>query len=205
MNWKEFLNNKKNRNEFFISLFLLAIALTALANFVNFAETRTGVVLQDPLLNLYNPIDLTWLIFGLIYISLIVAIVSLLKNPKQLLFAMQLYALMVVVRISAMYLLPLEPPAKIIILNDPFVEFFGSGKSLTKDLFFSGHTASLFVLFLTAKQKTIKIIFLVCTIVVAISVLLQHVHYTIDVFAALFFTFACYKILKNFKLGENLK
>ena len=77
MNWKEFLNNKKNRNEFFISLFLLAIALTALANFVNFAETRTGVVLQDPLLNLYNPIDLTWLIFGLIYISLIVAIVSL--------------------------------------------------------------------------------------------------------------------------------
>ena len=205
MNWKEFLNNKKNRNEFFISLFLLAIALTALANFVNFAETRTGVVLQDPLLNLYNPIDLTWLIFGLIYISLIVAIVSLLKNPKQLLFAMQLYALMVVVRISAMYLLPLEPPAKIIILNDPLVEFFGSGKSLTKDLFFSGHTASLFVLFLTAKQKTIKIIFLVCTIVVAISVLLQHVHYTIDVFAALFFTFACYKILKNFKLGENLK
>ena len=205
MNWKEFLNNKKNRNEFFISLFLLAIALTALANFGNFTETRTGVVLQDPLLNLYNPIDLTWLIFGLIYISLIVAIVSLLKNPKQLLFAMQLYALMVVVRISAMYLLPLEPPAKIIILNDPFVEFFGSGKSLTKDLFFSGHTASLFVLFLTAKQKTIKIIFLVCTIVVAISVLLQHVHYTIDVFAALFFTFACYKILKNFKLGENLK
>lgn len=205
MNWKEFLNNKKNRNEFFISLFLLAIALTALANFVNFAETRTGVVLQDPLLNLYNPIDLTWLIFGLIYISLIVAIVSLLKNPKQLLFAMQLYALMVVVRISAMYLLPLEPPAKMIILKDPFVEFFGTGKSLTKDLFFSGHTASLFVLFLTAKQKTIKIIFLVCTIVVAISVLLQHVHYTIDVFAALFFTFACYKILKNFKLGENLK
>jgi len=205
MNWKEFLNNKKNRNEFFISLFLLAIALTALTNFVNFTETRTGVVLQDPLLNLYNPIDLTWLIFGLIYISLIVAIVSLLKNPKQLLFAMQLYALMVVVRISAMYLLPLEPPAKIIILNDPFVEFFGSGKSLTKDLFFSGHTATLFILFLAAEKKTIKIVFLISTIVVAVSVLLQHVHYTIDVFAAIFFTYACYKLLYYFKLGENPK
>lgn len=205
MNWKEFLNHKKNRNEFSISLILLALTLSGLANFVNYAEARNGVVLQDPLLNLFNPIDLTWLTFGLIYISLIVAIITLLKNPKQLVFAMQLYALMVVVRISAMYLLPLEPPAKMIILNDPFVEFFGSGKSLTKDLFFSGHTASLYILFLVSQQKIIKTVFLICTMMVAISVLLQHVHYTIDVFAALFFTYACYKILNHFKLGDNLK
>jgi membrane-associated phospholipid phosphatase len=205
MNWKEFLNHKKNRNEFLISLFLLVVALTTLANFVNFAEARNGVVLQDPLLNLFNPIDLTWLIFGLIYISIVAAILTLLKNPKQLLFAMQLYTLMVVVRITAMYLLPLEPPAKIIMLIDPFVEFFGTGKTLTKDLFFSGHTATLFILFLVSQHKIIKIVFLICTIIVAISVLLQHVHYTIDVFAALFFTYACYKILNYFKLGDTLK
>ena len=199
MNWKVFLELKRNRIELVITLLLLAVVLASLANFLNFVEARHGVVLPDPILNLFNPIDLTWLIFALIYISLVVAIVTLIKNPKQLIFAIQLYTLMVTVRIVAMYLLPLEPPAKIIVLNDPFIEFLGTGQTLTKDLFFSGHTATLFVLFLVSEKKIIKIVFLISTIVVAISVLLQHVHYTIDVFAAVFITYACYKLLLKFK------
>lgn len=201
MNWKEFLSDKKNKVELIVSLILLAIVLTGLANFVNYIELRTGVVLSDPILNLFNPIGLTWIIFGLIYISLIVAIITLIENPQRLIFALQLYTLMALVRIAAMFLLPLEPPEKIILLRDPFVEFFGSGQTLTKDLFFSGHTATLFILFLVSEKKIIRTIFLISTIVVALCVLLQHVHYTIDVLAALFFTYACYKILLdlNFK------
>jgi membrane-associated phospholipid phosphatase len=169
--------------------------LTSLANFLNYVEARQGVLLPDPLLNLFNPIDLTWLIFALIYISLVVAIATLSQSPKRLMFAIQLYTLMVAVRIAAMYLLPLEPPATMIILNDPLVEFFGTGQTLTKDLFFSGHTATLFILFLVSEKKIIKTVFLISTIAVAIAVLLQHVHYFIDVFAAVFFTYACYKLL----------
>ncbi len=199
MNWKVFLELKRNRIELVITLLLLAVVLASLANFLNFVEARHGVVLSDPILKLFDPFDLTWLIFALIYISLVVAIVTLIKKPKQLFFAIQLYALMVTVRIVAMYLLPLEPPAKMISLNDPFVEFFGTGQTLTKDLFFSGHTATLFILFLVSERKIIKIVFLISTIVVAISVLLQHVHYTIDVFVAVFITYACYKLLLKFK------
>ena len=201
MNWKIFLSDKKNKIELIVSLILLAIVLTGLANFVNYIELRNGVVLSDPILNLFNPIDLTWIIFGLIYISLIVAIITLIKNPQRLIFALQLYTLMALARIAAMFLLPLEPPEKIILLRDPFVEFFGSGQTLTKDLFFSGHTATLFILFLVSEKKIIRTIFLISTIVVALCVLLQHVHYTIDVLAALFFTYACYKILSNFRSG----
>jgi hypothetical protein len=199
MSWKEYLKEKRNRIELVITLFLLAVALTLLANFLNFAEARKGALLSDPILNLFNPIDLTWLTFALIYISLIAAIAVLIKNPIRLMFTLQLYALMVIIRIAAMYLLPLEPPAKIIILNDPFVELFGSGQTLTKDLFFSGHTATLFILFLVSEKKIIKSVFLISTIVVAISVLLQHVHYTIDVFAAPFFVYVCYMMLKSIK------
>jgi len=202
MNWKEFLSNKKNRNEFFFSLILLAITLTGLARFVNFVENRSGSLLSDPILALFNPIDLTWITFGLIYISLVVAILTLLKNPQQFLFALQLYTFMAIVRIISMFLLPLEPPEKMILLKDPFVEFFGSGQTLTRDLFFSGHTATLLILFLVTEKKSIKIIFFVTTIVVAVCVLIQHVHYTIDVFAAVFFTYACYKLLLHFKLGR---
>ena len=202
MNWKEFFKEKRNRFELVITLFLLAVVLTSLANFLNYVEARKGVLLPDPLLNLFNPIDLTWLTFALIYVSLIVAIATLSRNPKRLLFAVQLYTLMVAVRILAMYLLPLQPPEKMIILNDPLVEFFGTGQTLTKDLFFSGHTATLLILFLVSEKKIIKTVFLISTITVAIAVLLQHVHYSIDVLAAVFFTYACYRFLQTIKKNE---
>lgn len=195
MNWKAFLKVRQNRTELILTLVLLAIVLTILANFLNYVETRNGVVLPDPILNLFNPIDLTWLTFALIYVSLIVGITTLFPEPEKLVFALQLYVFMVIVRIVAMYLLPLNPPAQMILLKDPFVELFGTGKTLTKDLFFSGHTATLFILFLVSQKKTIRYIFLTSLIIVAVSVLLQHVHYTIDVFAALFFTYACYELL----------
>lgn len=199
MNWKAFLKVKQNRTELILTLVLLVIVLTILANFLNYVETRNGVVLPDPILNLFNPIDLTWLTFALIYVSLIVGITTLFPEPEKLVFALQLYVFMVIVRIVAMYLLPLNPPAQMILLKDPFVELFGTGKTLTKDLFFSGHTATLFILFLVSQKKTIRYIFLISLIIVAVSVLLQHVHYTIDVFAALFFTYDCYELLIKMK------
>lgn len=204
MNWKEFLKDKNNRVELIITLLLLAAVLISLTNFLNYVEARQGVVLSDPILNLFSPIDLTWLIFALIYISIVAAIATLLKNPKQLLFAIQLYTLMVAIRIAAMYLLPLDPPSTMIILNDPLVEFFGTGQTLTKDLFFSGHTATLFILFLVSEKKMFKSVFLISTIAVALSVILQHVHYTIDVFAAVFFTYACYNLILKLKYHHHL-
>ena len=96
----------------------------------------------------------------------------------------------------AMYSLPFNPPSHMIPLNDPFVQFFGSGKLLTKDLFFSGHTATLFLLFLVIDKKPFKQMFLIFTIIIGFSVILQHVHYFIDVLAAPFFTYGSYRIVK---------
>jgi len=52
-----------------------------------------------------------------------------------------------------MYSAPLDAPERLILLNDPFVQFIGSGEALTKDLFFSGHTATLFLLFLRSADQ----------------------------------------------------
>lgn len=198
MTWKEFISSKQKRFELISTLILLSVVLFSLTRFLIFIESRNGFSFEDPLLKLFEPIDLTWLTFTLIYGSIITAIFYLISKPEKHLFTIQLYTLMVVVRIIAMWLLPLNPPEKMIILVDPFVEFFGTGKTLTKDLFFSGHTATLFILFLTADSKYLKMIFLISTIGVAISVLLQHVHYTIDVFTAFIITYACYSILRLF-------
>ena len=53
------------------------------------------------------------------------------------------------------------------------------------------------------EKKVYKTIFLISAIVVAVAVLLQHVHYTIDVFAAVFFTYACYRFLLVIKKSSN--
>jgi hypothetical protein len=173
---------------------LLILALIALTRFLNWVEARPGVRYADPILALYTPIDCTWIAFLLIYTGILIGIGFLAWNPDELLLALQTYVIMVAFRIIAMFLLPLEPPALLIPLQDPFVQYLGTGKLLTKDLFFSGHTSTLFLLFLTARGARLKAIFLVCTAGVAISVLVQHVHYTVDVFVAPFFAYAAYRV-----------
>ena len=95
----------------------------------------------------------------------------------------------------AMYLTPLEPPIGTLNLQDPLVFIAGTGSVITKDLFFSGHTSMLFLLFLTAQNKILKYIFLILLFVVPILLLLQKAHYSIDILAALFFTYASFKII----------
>ncbi|MGB2958557.1 MAG: phosphatase PAP2-related protein, partial [Bacteroidota bacterium] len=109
--------------------------------------------------------------------------------------ALQSYVVMVGIRMVAMSLVPLEPPPTMISLTDPTVEYLGTGTLLTKDLFFSGHTSTLFLLFLSAQIRWQKGMFLVCFVVVAVCVLIQHVHYTIDVFAAPFFAYGAYRLV----------
>lgn len=198
--WLPLLKTSRFRIQFLLTLFLLLLALLTYRNFLDFAELRPGVVLPDPILKLYNPIDLTWLIFGIIYLCLIIGVFALARKPERLLLAFQAYTALVLVRIIAMYLMPLEAPERLIVLKDPFVEMFGSGESLTKDLFFSGHTATLFLLFLVAENKLLKILFLASAIVVGVVIILQHVHYVIDVFAAPFFTYACFVFVSSLNL-----
>jgi hypothetical protein len=66
------------------------------------------------------------------------------------------------------------------------------------DLFFSGHVAVPFLGFLLFSNKKVKMLFLTLTIIMAISVLGLKLHYSIDVFAALFITYS------SFKIGEKI-
>ena len=197
MTWKSFLKDKKHLTEFIITAIIVTAVIIAFSHFLHFVEQREGVVLDDPILKTFNPIDLTWLTFALIYISLIIFVVTTFNKPNKLLISFQAYGLMLIFRTIAMYLTPFEAPAAIILLDDPFVQFFAKGDILTKDLFFSGHTGTLFLLFLLADNKSLKTIFLILTLMVGTAVLLQHVHYSIDVFVAPFIAYGSYKIIKK--------
>ena len=192
--WQFFAKNKSFRIQFIVTLIFLGLILYSLQSFLSYVETRHGALIPDPILNLFSPVDVTWITFFIIYFSLLAAVIYFISKPKLLLTAMTAYAVMVFFRIVAMYILPLEPPAKMIALADPFVEFFGQSQTLTRDLFFSGHTAIMFLFFLITKNKTLKYTFFAGTISIAVLVLIQHVHYSVDVFVAFFVSYCSYLI-----------
>lgn len=88
-------------------------------------------------------------------------------------------------------------------MKDPFVQLFDTGVVLTKDLFFSGHVATLFLLLLTARHRVPRAAFLLATVVVGAGLIWQHVHYTIDVLTAPFIIFACYRFVLTAHCGPK--
>lgn len=66
---------------------------------------------------------------------------------------------------------------------------------MSKDLFFSGHTAATFLLLLYVwPYRTLRVLMLIGHIVVVASVFLSHLHYTIDVIGAYAVAYALFKL-----------
>ena len=192
-NWKEAWENNVFR--FYISFILVLFfaVIFVYGQFLDFIEARPGNIISDPILNLFAPLEVTWFTFGIIYISVILTLIRLSWQPSQLLVTLQAYIFIALARMASMYLIPLDPPPLLIPLEDPFVQSVSSGV-LTRDLFFSGHTSTMFLLYLSCTSRKMKIFFLVGTILVGLLVLVQHVHYSIDVVAAPFYAYTCYRL-----------
>ena len=125
----------------------------------------------------------------------IVLIAILLFEPKYIPFALKSIAMFILVRSFFLILTHTAPPPNEIYINPTdFIARLSSGD----DLFFSGHTGLPFLMaFVFWEQKTLKYFFIFCTAVGAVAVLLGHLHYSIDVFSALFISFGIFHICKN--------
>ena len=189
--WKKTWQERNFRYRFIATLLFLFLTVCSVTRFLNWAEKRPGTKIRDPILSLFTAQDVHWIIFTIIYLAVFVGLIHLSQNPKKFLLALQAYILLLFARMTSIYLLPLEAPVNLIPLQDPFLESLSS-RVLTKDLFFSGHTSTLFLIYLSSSGRIIRIFFLSCTILVTFFILMQHVHYSIDVMAAPFFSYSCY-------------
>jgi membrane-associated phospholipid phosphatase len=78
--------------------------------------------------------------------------------------------------------------------KDLFLSFFSGN-----DFFFSGHTGLPFLMALVYwKNKILRVLFLILSVMFGITVLLSHLHYSIDVLAAFYITFCVYKMSRVF-------
>ncbi len=196
MDWKEAWANRRFRISLLVTLVALFTVLQVIIRVMDFMETQPGARIDDPILALLPPTDMTWPLTFLIYSNLILLLWGNRNHPKELLMAMQTYSLMIFARTVTLYTFPLEAPEGIIPLADPLVQWKSEYSIVhTKDLFFSGHTATVFLCFLTTVSRWMRVWFLIATVLVGFFVLLQHVHYTIDVLAAPFVSYLCYRMV----------
>lgn len=153
------------------------------------------MVVNDVVLNLVEPVDVSLFTFLIIYSIALYTIVVVIRDPKLFLKAVQAYALMLLIRLITLYFVPLEAPQGIIPLHDPFIEQFFYGKArITKDLFFSGHVATVTLLFLVNPNPKLNWLYVCVIVLVALLIMWQRVHYSFDVFAAPVFTWFAWKM-----------
>jgi len=195
--WREAWTDTPLRVQMVTAPLLLWLVLRELSRFLVWVEHRPGARLDDPILALVSPRDATWFVFGLIYVAILLALADVWRRPRALVVGVQAYLLMIVLRMAAMYVTALDPPADMIAMTDPLIERVATGTLLTRDLFFSGHTSTVFLMFLVARDPRFKPVLLLCAAGVAAGVLLQHVHYTVDVLVAPLFAFASLRAVET--------
>ncbi len=190
--WRLALQGKNFRIEIILSLASLLACGWVAPRIFQYIENRNGIVLNDWLLAWLPPVTLSVPIFTLLYLLVGLCILALLTKPYYFLMALQAYTGLTLLRFITLLLTPLDPPVNMLPLRDPFVEYFFYQETITKDLFFSGHTSILVLLGLCLPYKKLRTVTLTGAGLIGIMLLFQHIHYTIDVFAAPVFAILVY-------------
>ncbi len=196
-NWKLAWNNPAQRKQMALGSVLLVIILSLMPLFFNAIEKRNGAVLNDFLLAAIPPRNVSLAIFSVIWGMGLFFLVRVIGSPSMFTTFIWCVFFMSILRIISISVAVLNPPAGAIILSDPLTDFFYGEKVIMKDLFFSGHTAILVLITLCLEKKTDKIIGCIAVLVLAVLLLLQHVHYTIDVIAAPLIMYPLYRLVKT--------
>jgi hypothetical protein len=186
---REFL---ENRYLIGISLVLVAVATYLDYHSGVYVSSTGGVDVPDLILSHIKPIDLS-IVFVYGYILTIVALFSypLVFHIRTLHRVISQFSLLVTLRSAFIILTHLETPPNAIHVSFPWI----MGKlSFENDMFFSGHTAIPFLGFLLFRHSPVRYLFLIGSVVMGTTVLLMHLHYSIDVFGAFFITYCSYRM-----------
>lgn len=181
---------------FIASLIFLLITAVLFSLFLPIHEARVDQLLwyfDDPVFSILPAKDVSLPIFTITYGSIITyAIIN--RNEKYFVSKMAFsYGLLLIFRTLTLTLLPLKEPETIVYLEDPFLNYFIYSGTIDSDLFFSGHTALVCLIFFQSHKW--KWLFAILGIILGVLLIIQRVHYSIDVLAALPFAFFSVKIV----------
>ncbi|GAA4400917.1 phosphatase PAP2-related protein [Nibrella viscosa] len=176
---------------------LLVLVLMALPFFFQYIQNRRGVLLNDWVLDSLPAHDVSIPIFAIIWGIAGLTVLRAFRDPEILLTLLWSYVLVTLTRMVTITAVALDPPVNLIELVDPISNSFYGADFVTRDLFFSGHTSTIFLMYLCLRRQTDKALALIGTMLVGVMLLVQHVHYTVDVLAAPLGTYLVYLLGKK--------
>lgn len=201
-NYREIWQNKPVLRNMFASmlLFLSSMYITMLA--YNYTKAANMTVVPDLILDNIPALNVGALFFLGFLFLIIFAVAVGLVNPRRIPFLLISTSLFFSIRSFFMVLTHLAPPNieyYQYIEHEHHVRTVLFTLSSGTDLFFSGHTGYPFLLALiTWGNKWMRTFFIVFSIFMAIVVLVGHLHYSIDVFAAYFISYGIFKLAERF-------
>jgi hypothetical protein len=206
---KKFIDNLQSRHKNFwtkgriISLLTsLLFLVTALfiQKFANdYVKIIKGIAVDDILLNHLPTVDIDSLIIQIVLILTFVIIWLLLVKPNYIIFTIKALAIFIVIRAFFISLthLGINPQELAFDPNSFGFRLYDFLYNTRGDFFFSGHTGLPFLIALIFWQEKVwRFFFLAVALILGIFVLLAHMHYSIDVFAAPFITFSIFYIAR---------
>jgi len=184
------------------ALVFLGLAYVA-EHFANVYEAAysmrpTSTYVGDLLLDNLPVVNLNFIIIEGALFSIVAGIVFVLLQPRSILFSLKSLALLIVIRALFVSLTHVGIyPGNI----DPGLGFFDgiySYLNFQTGFFFSGHTGLPILLALIFWEKfRARVVFLSLSVIFGIAVLLAHIHYSIDVFAAPFMAYGIYHLARR--------
>ena len=194
--WRELLRDRGYR----ISL-LAGLAVLTASYFLNYYAnlyTASAAVLSvgDLILDHLPTINLSmFYILGIYFTELVFFIYIVFFKPELAPITAKTIGAFYIIRSFFISLTHLGPPANFFNLPQ-LTDQWGLGRYFyLNDLFFSGHTGFPYLgALLFWENKTLRWFLLGMSFAQAITVLLMHVHYSIDVFSAYFITYSIYVV-----------
>ncbi len=172
----------------------------------NYAPVGDLILDQIPTYNLH--ILFTWGFYSIIGIAFAY---PFFVRQELMPFTLKTFGILMLVRSCFIVLTHVGPPVGFFYEYHPSADTMASVINpfreliFRNDLFFSGHTAVPFLAFLLFKDSKLKWFMLFSAFLMGSTVLLMHVHYSIDVFAAFFITHGIYALSDKVFNNLNLK
>jgi hypothetical protein len=199
LNHKNFWT-KANRNSMLTSsgFFIVALIIQKIAD--NYVLKIKGTVVDDMILNNLPTVDLDFFIIQGALIITFLGLFLLVYKPKYFCFGLKAFSLFIIIRSFLISLthLGVSPDQLVLDINSIGFGLYNILYNTTNDFFFSGHTGMPFLMALVfCPEKFWRYTFFTASAVMGTSVLLAHMHYSIDVFAAPFITYSIFALTRQ--------
>ena len=190
---------RKKSMYFGVLLLILSIIVQIVLGRFSSGVAVNAPGVRDIFLDNLPLVNLSAVIVGGAIVLWVFAGVLLIVDPHRLIFAIKAIALYIISRAFFFSLTHIGPYP---LSYSPGPQNHGYGLyhliTFQGNFFYSGHTAFPFLLALIFwDNKYLRYLFLALTVVFGASVLLAHVHYSIDVFAAPFIVYGVYVITER--------